>query len=71
MDKDAPPLDLEAIVLRVVAAELYRTGTLPLYRATRLSRLSRDEFVEYCRSLDIEVEHADETTPSETEDVRG
>ena len=55
MEPDTLPTDVESVVLYVVAAELYRTGTLSLARAIRFSHLSAVDFINYLASSGIEI----------------
>ncbi|MEN8178719.1 MAG: UPF0175 family protein [Pseudomonadota bacterium] len=61
--------DTEQSVRPALAATLFKDETLSLGRATRLSGMPIQEFIQYLAELGIDVVHTDETTGSEAKDL--
>ena len=59
----------EQSIKPVLAAALFKDGTLSLGGATRLSCMSLQAFIQYLAELGIDLVQADETTDAEAKDL--
>jgi predicted HTH domain antitoxin len=66
---DKSVTDGEQSIKPVLAATLFKDGTLSLGGATRLSGMPMQTFVKYLAELGVDVVRPDETTDSEVSDL--
>ena len=69
MHLDGSLTETEAGMRPALAASLYKSGSMSLGRAAKISRLSLSEFVGHLGSLGIEIVQQDETTHNEAGDI--
>ena len=66
---DKSVTDGEQTIKPVLAATLFKDGTLSLGGATRLSGMTMQVFIQYLAELGIDVVRPDETTDSEVNEL--